>query len=116
AAQASFEEVAFLLLYGELPTSAELSAFSLRLQAQRGLPPAIRAMLEAIPRSAHPMDVLRSGCSLLGCLEPEAGFEDQALADERLLAILPSMLLYWYRYHRDGVRIDPRSDEPTLAG
>ncbi len=116
AGHAAFEEVAFLLLYGELPTSAELEAFNRRLRSERGLPPALRSMLEAIPRSAHPMDVLRSGCSLLGCLETEMSFAGQAAADERLLAMFPSMLLYWYRYHRDGVRIETRSDEPALAG
>lgn len=116
AAHASYEEVAYLLLYGELPTQAELDSFTRRLIAGRGLPPAVRDTLERIPRSAHPMDVLRSGCSVLGCLEPETSADGQSDADERLLAIFPSMLMYWYRYHRDGQRIDTRSSEATLAG
>src|SRR5262245_52953231 len=91
AAHAGFEEVAWLLLYGELPTAAELQAFQRRLQTQRGLPPALKSNLEQVPAAAHPMDVLRTGCSLLGCLEPEQSFADQQRIAERLLAAFPSM-------------------------
>ena len=112
---ATFEEVAHLLLYGKLPTRDELRRFAQRLAASRGLPPVLRDLLESLPAATHPMDVMRSGCSLLGCLEPEASIEDQSRVDERLLATFPSMLMYWHRYHRDGVRIETRTDDATLA-
>src|SRR6186997_1782280 len=75
AAQATFEEVAHLLLYGELPNRSQLDAFNLRLQQQRSLPPALVTVLEQLPATAHPMDVLRTGCAALGCLEPEHSFK-----------------------------------------
>ena len=116
AAHAGFEEVAWLLLYGELPTAAELQAFQHRLQSQRGLPPELKNTLEHIPAAAHPMDVLRTGCSLLGCLEPERSFADQQRVAERLLAAFPSMLAYWHAYHMRGQRIETVTDDATLAG
>jgi 2-methylcitrate synthase len=116
AAHAGFEEVAWLLLYGELPTAAELRAFQDRLRTQRGLPPALKGTLEQIPAAAHPMDVLRTGCSLLGCLEPERSFGEQQRIAERLLAAFPSMLLYWHAWHAHGRRLETETDDATIAG
>ncbi len=116
AEHVSFEETAHLLLYGELPTPAELDEYRARLVGMRDLPEPLRAVLEQLPASAHPMDVLRTGCSTLGCLEPEASFEDQHRIADRLLALLPGMLLYWHRFHRDGQRIDGRTEEDSTAG
>jgi 2-methylcitrate synthase len=116
AAHACFEEVAHLLLHGELPTAGQLEAFRDRLIGKRSLPDALRATLERLPASAHPMDVLRSGCSMLGCLEPETSAERQHEIAERMLAAFPSMLLYWHRYHGDGTQIDTQSDAKSVAG
>ena len=116
AEHATFEEVAFLLLYGELPLMKELDSFNARLRSKRTLPEAVTATLEKIPASAHPMDVLRTGCSMLGVIEPEASFDDQLATAERMLAAFPSMLTYWYRFSADGTRIDFESTEDGLAG
>ncbi|HWE95553.1 MAG TPA: 2-methylcitrate synthase [Tepidisphaeraceae bacterium] len=116
AAQATFEEVAYLLLYGALPTASELEQFRARLLPLRELPPLLRQTLEAIPAGSHPMDVMRTGCSMLGALEPELSFQGQYLAAERLLAAFPSMLAYWHRFWHDGRRIDPVTDDPSIAG
>jgi 2-methylcitrate synthase len=116
AAQATFEEVAYLLLYGALPTASELEQFRARLLPLRALPSLLRQTLEAIPAASHPMDVMRTGCSMLGALEPEQSFDGQYLAAERLLAAFPSMLAYWHRFWRDGERIDPATDDPSIAG
>jgi len=117
AERGSFEETAYLLLCGELPSEAELERYRSRLAALRGLPERLRAVLEAMPASSHPMDVLRTGCSLLGQLEPETDFGRQLDVANRLLAVLPSMLLYWHRFHTDGVRVDPASIEADgIAG
>src|SRR3954468_7867608 len=113
---ATFEEVAHLLLYGELPTQDQLAAFKGRLQAHRGLPPALATALELLPATANPMDVMRTGCSVLGCLEPEFSFDEQYQIAERLLAAFPSVLCYWYHFSHDGVRIDTRTDDPSIAG
>jgi 2-methylcitrate synthase len=116
ADNARFEEVAYLLHYGRLPTAAELEAYVVRLKGLRALPPQLRTALETIPGSAHPMDVLRTGCSLLGNLEPEGDFSRQVDVADRLLSVLPSMLLYWYRYHAHGVRIETVTDDDSVAG
>ena len=116
AAQSTFEEVAHLLLYGHLPNQVELDAFRTRLITRRGLPPGLRTILEQLPAAAHPMDVLRTGCSALGAIEPEAGENGQYQVAERLLACFPSMLLYWHHYHTCGEQISTRSAETTLAG
>lgn len=113
---ASFEEVAYLLLYGQLPSQTELDAFRSRLIEQRGLPDALRQALHAIPASAHPMDVLRTGCSMLGVLEPETNFAQQEQKAERLLACLPSILADWYRFSQQEVVIDFESAQPSIAG
>lgn len=116
AARSSFEEVAYLLLYGELPNAAVFKAFRERLKSNRGLPAALRRVLEQLPQSAHPMDVLRTGCSAFGCIEPEADFGQQVEIAERLLAAFPSMLLYWYRFHRDGEQIETLTNHDSVAG
>ncbi|MEZ6148981.1 MAG: citrate/2-methylcitrate synthase [Pirellulaceae bacterium] len=109
AAHAEFEEVAFLLLYGHLPTRDELMQFKARLASARSIPPSLKSVLEQLPGSAHPMDVLRTGCSALGVLEPEVDFADQHRAAERLLACMPSLLVYWYHFQTSGRRIEVES-------
>ena len=115
-ARGSFEETAYLLLYGALPDAAALTRYRARLASLRHLPAQLCATLEAMPASSHPMDVLRTGCSMLGQLEPEADFGQQLDVADRLLAAMPSMLLYWHRYHTEQVRIDPVTDDDGLAG
>jgi 2-methylcitrate synthase len=115
ATRASFEEVAYLLLYGKLPTQAELDAYRQRLRGMRALPSGLRQVLEQLPSAAHPMDVLRTGCSALGCLEPEVTFEQQRDVADRLLASFPSMLFYWHHFQQDGRRIDVEGEEDSLA-
>ncbi len=117
ADNASFEEVAYLLLYGKLPSRAELDAYVAKLKTMRGLPDQVKQVLEMIPADSHPMDVLRSGVSILGNIEPEGDFENQHHVADRLLACLPSMLLYWHRFHTDGKqRIDVETDDDSVAG
>jgi 2-methylcitrate synthase len=103
---ASFEEVAYLLIRGRLPTQAELDAYRKKLKPLRQLPPALKATLELIPRHTHPMDVMRTGCSLLGNLEPELTFEKAEDVADRLISALPSIVLYWYRFQHDRTRIN----------
>jgi len=116
AQQASFEEVAYLLLYSELPNATQLEAFTQRLVAQRGLPNSLRQILEKLPASSHPMDVMRTACSALGCLEPEDTTQPQQAIAERLLASMPAALLYWYHYQQHQRRIDTRLPQPDIAG
>ena len=117
ADNATFEEVAYLLLHGKLPTRAELDAYVAKIKSLRGLPDALKVVLEMVPAEAHPMDVLRTGVSFLGNIEPEAGdFSDQQDVADRLLACLPSMMVYWHRFHTDGVRIDTETDDDSIAG
>lgn len=111
ADNATFEEVAHLILKGELPNQAELDAYKAKLKSMRGLPQALKEVLERIPASAHPMDVMRTGCSMLGNLETEASFEQQGEAADRLLAAFPSIICYWYRFTHDGVRIETETDD-----
>jgi 2-methylcitrate synthase len=111
-----FEEVAYLLLYGKLPTQTELNAYKIRLQRMRTLPDALKYALEKIPATAHPMDVLRTGCSMLGTLEPEKDFSQQVEIADRLLSVLPAILCYWYRYTLDGTRISTNTDTDDIAG
>ncbi|MFM8217118.1 MAG: citrate/2-methylcitrate synthase, partial [Pirellula sp.] len=96
AEQGTFEEVAYLLLVGRLPNRSELEDFKSRLMANRDIPVELRRTLELIPSSAHPMDVLRTACSMLGTLEPEGSFENGLRVSERLLACMPTALTYWY--------------------
>ena len=116
AEHTSFDEVAYLLLYGEPPTPTQLADYRAELQGQRSVPAALRDVLERIPAGAHPMDVLRTGCSMLGTLEPEGDASRQLKVANRLIAILPSMLLYWHHYTRRGERLETASDEPSVAG
>ena len=113
---ASFEEVAFLLLYGHLPNRGELDGYITKLKSLRGLPETLKQVLEMIPADAHPMDVQRTGVSFLGNIEPEGDFSNQNDTADRLLACLPSMLLYWHRFHTDGKRIDTATDDDSVAG
>ncbi|KUE79072.1 citrate synthase/methylcitrate synthase [Aeromonas schubertii] len=113
---ADFEEVAHLLLKGHLPCAQELSAYRTRLRGLRTLPPALLEVLELIPADAHPMDVLRTGCSMLGDLEPEDGFEHEHEVADRLLAAFPGILLYWYKFSHEGVRIALDTDEECIGG
>lgn len=116
AANAQFEEVAYMLLYGALPTQGELDSYNQKLMSLRGLPEDLKKTLEMIPADTHPMDVMRTGCSMLGNLEPEADFDQQHEAADRLLAALPAIICYWYRYSHDGVRINTDTGEATLGG
>ncbi len=119
ADQAQFEEVAYLLVHERLPSRVELAAYKKKLAGLRALPPQLKTALEAIPASAHPMDVMRTGVSVLGTLEPEADGHDvagaRAIAD-RLMACLGSILLYWHHYARDGRRIDTETDDDSIGG
>ncbi|TBU71794.1 2-methylcitrate synthase [Pseudomonas daroniae] len=116
AAGAIFEEVAYLLLYGELPNQAQLDGYLKKLQGQRDLPTVLKEVLERIPKDAHPMDVMRTGASVLGNLEPETSFEQQRDQADRLLGAFPAIMTYWYRFSHEGLRIDCNSIEPTIGG
>ncbi|EJC6735291.1 2-methylcitrate synthase [Vibrio vulnificus] len=116
ASHAQFEEVAHLLLRGHLPTQQELDAYKTRLIGLRGLPAELKQALELIPASAHPMDVMRTGCSVLGNLEQETDFSQQLDATERMLALFPAIICYWYRFSHDGVRIDTQDQSQDCIG
>jgi len=113
---ATFEEVAWLLLRGELPTQSQLDGYRSALRQQRRLPEPLKAVLEQLPSSAHPMDVLRTGCSALGCIEPEDETHGPLELADRLLAAFPSMLMYWHWFHSAGRRIETDSDADSIAG
>lgn len=115
ATSTTFEEVAYLILYGELPNATQLEQYRAKLKSLRELPDGLVATLEKIPSTAHPMDVMRTGCSLLGNLEPEGDFDNQQQIADRLLAVFPSIINYWYRYSHDGVRIDVEPDTDSIA-
>jgi 2-methylcitrate synthase len=119
ADEAEFEEVAYLLVHEKLPTARELAAYKAQLKKLRGLPAPLKTALEQMPKTAHPMDVLRTGCSVLGTLEPE---QDQhpvegarAIAD-RLMASFGSMLLYWHHFAHHGKRIETETDDDSIGG
>ena len=116
AANASFEEVAYLMLYGRLPNRSELTRFKQALVTQRRLPDDLKNILERLDGKAHPMDILRTGCSALGVLEPESATNDQYAVATRLLAAFPAMLLHWYQYHQHGRRIETATDDESFAG
>jgi 2-methylcitrate synthase len=119
AERCEYEEIAYLLIHGKLPNVRELAAYKARLAAGRDLPPALRSALELLPRESHPMDVLRSGVSVLGCLEPEHPEHAPEAARElsdRILACLPSMLCYWYHYSHSGRRIEVNTDDDSIGG
>jgi 2-methylcitrate synthase len=114
-----FEEIAFLLVHGKLPTRTELDGYKAKLESLRGLPAAVRAALESLPAAAHPMDVLRTGASVLGCVLPEkddhnvAGARDIA---DQLIASFGSMLCYWYHYSHNGQRIPVETEDDSVGG
>ncbi|WP_319536920.1 2-methylcitrate synthase [uncultured Vibrio sp.] len=117
ANNAQFEEVAHLLLRGHLPNQQELDAYKTHLLSLRGLPTELKQALELIPATAHPMDVMRTGCSVLGNLEQEMSFDEQLQSTERMLALFPAIICYWYRFSHDGVRIDTEDTaEDSIGG
>ncbi len=119
AEQCEFEEIAHLLIHGKLPTTSELKAYKSKLKSLRGLPAALKTALEQLPASAHPMDVLRTGCSVLGCCMPEKDDHNQAGAKDiadRLMASFGSMLLYWYHFAVNGKRIEVETDDDSIGG
>ncbi|PPE71440.1 2-methylcitrate synthase [Caldimonas thermodepolymerans] len=114
-----FEEIAYLLVHGKLPNVAELAAYKAKLKALRGIPAAVKAVLEQLPPSAHPMDVMRTGVSALGCVSPEKDDHNHPGARDiadKLMASLGSMLLYWYHYSHNGKRIDVETDDDSIGG
>jgi 2-methylcitrate synthase len=119
AGNSEFEEIAYLLVHGKLPNAAELKGYKAKLKMLRGLPQSVKSALEALPASSHPMDVMRTGCSVLGCTLPEkddhniAGARDIA---DRLMASFGSMLLYWYHYSHNGKRIEVETDDDSIGG
>ncbi|QBC32340.1 2-methylcitrate synthase [Pandoraea sp. XY-2] len=119
AQTSEFEEIAYLLVYGKLPSVAELRGYKAKLKALRGLPAAVKDALETVPAAAHPMDVMRTGVSVLGTVLPEKddhnvpGARDIA---DRLMASFGSMLLYWYHFSHNGVRIDVETDDDSIGG
>ncbi|WP_199457950.1 MULTISPECIES: 2-methylcitrate synthase [unclassified Marinobacter] len=116
ADNAQFEEVAYLLLRGKLPNQAELDAYKGKLKSLRTLPDALKLVLEQIPKDAHPMDVMRTGCSMLGNLETEQDFSEQDDKIDRMLAVFPAIITYWYRFAHEGVRIDTANTESDSIG
>ena len=118
AKDATFEEVAYLLIHGELPTTVELIAYHGRLKKLRGLPTALKEVLERIPKTAHPMDVMRTGCAMLGTLEPEAAdrnVHDAKKLGDRLVSCFGSILVYWYQFSHFGKRIEVETDDDSIA-
>ncbi len=114
-----FEEVAHLIVHGKLPTTAELKSYKKRLKSMRGLPQAVKQALEALPASSHPMDVMRTGASVLGCCMPENESHPEAEARDiidRLMASFGSMLLYWYHFAVNGKRIEVETDDDSVGG
>lgn len=119
AAHCEFEEVAYLLIHGTLPTQAQLDAYKAKLKSLRGLPASIKSILEEIPATAHPMDVMRTGVSALGCVTPESADHNEVAAKEiadKLIACLGSMLVYWYHFANSGKRIEIETDDDSIGG
>ena len=116
AEHGTFEEVAHLLIHGKLPTQTELDDYKNSLMGMRGLPAGLKTVLEQLPGDAHPMDVMRTGCSALGTIEPENETNDQFHIADRLVASFGSMLLYWHHFHTSGKRIEVETDDDTTGG
>jgi 2-methylcitrate synthase len=119
AETAEFEEIAHLLIHGTLPDQEQLHTYKAKLKSLRSLPDAVKRVLEAIPASAHPMDVMRTGCSVMGTCEPEAELHTDVQTRnliDRLLASFASMLLYWYHFSTSAQRIDVETDDDTVGG
>ena len=112
----TFEEVAWLLMRGELPTPSELDGYRQKLKGLRSLPKPLQTVLEQLPSTTHPMDVLRTGCSALGCMEPETDANGPLDVADRLTATFPSILMYWHWFHSAGRRIETETDADSLAG
>jgi 2-methylcitrate synthase len=115
SSKSTFEEVAYLLIHDQLPNSSQLADYKAELVSMRALPAALKTVLEQIPADAHPMDVLRTGCSALGTMEPEGGERSQTWVADRLTSSMASILLYWYHFSRDGKRIDETAGGDTIA-
>ncbi len=119
ADKSEFEEIAYLIVYGKLPTQAELDAYKTKLQGLRDIPQGVKIALEQLPKTAHPMDVMRTGCSVLGAImsEDESHPKDEAQAIiDKLMASFGSMLCYWYHFAYNGKRIDVVTDDETVGG
>jgi len=116
AEHSTFEEVAYLLIYGQLPSASQLSEYKNTLRRLRGLPGPLKTVLEQIPRDIHPMDVMRTGCSMLGTLEPEGKGRDQIAVANRLTGCFSPMLLYWHHFANSGKRIETETDDDSTAG
>ena len=119
AEQCEFEEIAYLIVHEKLPTQAELDAYKEHLKSMRDLPAAVKTVLEQLPASAHPMDIMRTGCSALGCQTPEEADHNVAGARaiiDRLMACFGSMLVYWYHYSHNGKRIELVTDDDSIGG
>jgi 2-methylcitrate synthase len=115
AKNSEFEEVAYLLVYGKLPNLSELKSYKERIKNLRDLPQSLKIFLEMIPSSSHPMDVMRSATSFLGNIEMEDALHDQYAVTDRLIAIYPAVIAYWWHYSRSGIKIDCRTNEPNIA-
>jgi len=115
AEKALFEEVSYLLAYGKLPNQAELDAYMAKLKTLRGLPDALKVVLEQIPADAHPMDVMRTGISMLGNLEEEKDFSEQTDHIDRMMAVFPGIINYWYNFSHNGKRINVETDADSIA-
>ncbi len=116
ASKSTFEAVAYLLIYGELPDTTTLAHYREKLRSLRTLPTELKATLEQLPANTNPMDLLRTGCSALGCIEPERSSAQQTDIADRLMASFASMLLYWHHFHTHGIRIETATDDETIAG
>ncbi len=116
AEKASFEEVAYMLLYGNLPNQEEFSTYSEKLKKLRALPNELKEVLQNIPASAHPMDVMRTGCSMLGNLEPEGEFKNQNSSADRILASMASIIVYWYKFSHEDIKVDLETEYETIGG
>jgi 2-methylcitrate synthase len=116
AEHSTFEEVAYLLIYGQLPSASQLNEYKNTLRRLRGLPGPLKTVLEQIPRDIHPMDVMRTGCSMLGTLEPEGKGRDQIAVANRLTGCFSAMLLYWHHFANSGKRIETETDDDSTAG
>ncbi len=116
AEHACFEAVAYLLIHGEIPNEQELDDYKAELKSMHEIPAALKIILEELPATANPMDVLRTGCSVLGSLEPETDRNMTETIANRLIASFGSMLLYWYHFHQSGTRIDTHMDDDSIAG
>jgi len=119
AEQCEFEEIAYLLIHGVMPSGPQLTNYKLKLRALRGLPHAVKAALECVPAAAHPMDVMRTGCSVLGSVLPEKDDHNMPGARDiadRLIASFGSILLYWFHFSQNGRRIEVETDDDSIGG